>query len=91
MAISIERAEARMLEFTLGDSPDVHRIPLASCLPYPFIKRMRSMSAGDLAFAIIDEFCPELAEDMALDLNTVKAIYDAWDKASREDGADAGK
>ena len=91
MAISIERAEARMLEFTLGDSPEVHRIPLASYLPYPFVKRMKSMSMSDLAFAIIDEFCPELAEDPSVDLNTIKAIHDAWDKASREDGADAGK
>lgn len=91
MAISIERAETRIFEFTLGDSPDIHRIPLAACLPYSFVKRMKSMTLSDLAFALIDEFCPELAEDASLDLMTVKAIEDAWDKASREDGADSGK
>ena len=91
MAISIERAEARMLEFTLGDSTDVHRIPLAAYLPYTFVKRMKSMSMGDLAFAIIDEFCPELSDDPSLDLATIKAIHDAWDEASRKDGADSGK
>ena len=73
-------------------TPDsVYRIPLAACLPYTFVKRMKSMSLSDLAFALIDEFCPELAEDASLDLMTVKAIEDAGDKASREDGADSGK
>ncbi|MBO7685586.1 MAG: hypothetical protein J6V72_04340, partial [Kiritimatiellae bacterium] len=70
MAISIERAETRIFEFTLGDSPDIHRIPLAAFLPYTFVKRMKSMSLSDLAFALIDEFCPELAEDASLDLMT---------------------
>lgn len=91
MAVSIERAESRMFEFTLDGSPDVHRIPLAAYLPYPFVKRMKSMKLSDLAFALIDEFCPELSEDASLDLTTVRAIEDAWDKASREDGADSGK
>ena len=91
MAISIERAEARKLEFTLGDSPDVHSIPLASYLPYKFVKRMKSMSRGDLAFAIIDEFCPELEQDGGLTLETVRAIFKAWNEASRADGADLGE
>ena len=92
MAISIERAEARMFEFTIGDSPEVHRMPLAAYMPYGFVMRtMGGKASSRFAFEMLREFCPELEDDPDLNLETVTAIFDAWNDASRRDGADAGK
>ena len=92
MAISIERAQVRNFEFTLGDSPEVHSMPLAAYFPCKFVReKMVGKSGKQLIFAMLDEFCPELADDESLDLQTVGAIYEAWNEACAKDGLDAGK
>lgn len=90
-ATAIGCAESRVFEFTLGDSPDVHSIPIAAYLPFGFVKRV--LPLGNTAFGIelIHEFCPELEDDPSVNLETVKAILDAWNSASDADGASAGE
>lgn len=92
MAISIERAQARLFEFTIGGGEAVHSIPLAAYLPYGFMRKLMEEKSGErFAFALLDEFCPELNDDESLTLGTVQAIFDAWNEASKADGADAGE
>jgi hypothetical protein len=92
MTVQIQRVEAKMFEFALGDEKEVHRIPLAAYLPCDFVDRARNGETDDrFAFAMLHEFCPELDGDQNLNLATVKAIFDGWNEASRKDGADLGK
>ena len=43
------------------------------------------------AMDMLHEFCPELEQDGGLTLETVRAIFKAWNEASRADGADLGE
>lgn len=92
MAETIGRDEAKLFEFTIEGSKKVHRIPLAAYLPYPFMRRMLTVD-GDksFAFALLDEYCPELANDESLTLSTAMSVYRAWERASKEDGAEPGE
>ncbi|MBQ9002188.1 MAG: hypothetical protein IJ087_10075 [Eggerthellaceae bacterium] len=91
-AVMIEREEAQLFEFTIEGSKKVHRIPLAAYLPYPFMHRMLTVD-GDKSFAmeLLHEYCPELEEDEKLTFGTIMSIYEAWEKASKEDGATSGE
>ena len=92
MAVMIAREEAKLFEFTIEGSKKVHRIPLASFLPYQFMRRMLTED-GDKSFALalLHEYCPELEEDGKLTFGTVMAVYEAWQEASKEDGAGVGE
>lgn len=92
MAVAIEACEPRLFEFTIGGGEAVHSIPLAAYLPYGFMRKLLEEKDGErFAFALLDEFCPELNDDESLSLGTVQAIFDAWNEASKADGADAGE
>ena len=86
MAVAIETCEPRLFEFTIGGGETVHSIPLAAYLPYGFMRRLLEEKDGERF-----EFCPELNDDESLSLGTVQAIFDAWNEASKADGADAGE
>ena len=91
-AVTIERDEAKYFEFQIEGSKKVHRIPLAAYLPYPFISRMLTEDADkSFAIALLHEFCPEVESDANLSFGTVMAVYQEWEKASKEDGLSMGK
>ena len=92
MAVMIAREDAKLFEFTIEGSRKVHRIPLAAYLPYQFMRRMLTED-GDKSFALalLHEYCPELEEDGKLTFGTVMAVYEAWQEASKEDGAGVGE
>ena len=91
-AVTIARDEAKCFEFQIEGSKKTHRIPLAAYLPYPFVKRMLTEEA-DKSFAVelLHEFCPEVESDEKLSFGTVMAVYQAWEKASKEDGLSMGE
>ena len=92
MAVTIAREEARQFEFTIEGSRKVHRIPLAAYLPYPFMRRMLTVDSDQsFALALLHEFCPELEADDKVTIGTVMAMYQAWQEASKQDGADVGE
>ena len=91
-AVTIAREESRFFEFKFDGSKKVHRIPLAAFLPYPFMRRMLTVESDQsFALALLHEYCPELEEDGKLTIGDIMAVYSAWQDASKEDGAEAGK
>lgn len=92
MAVVIERDSVQYFEFTIGKAKTVHKIPLAACLPYPFMRRVMTVD-GDKSFALelLHEFCPELEKDEKLSFATIMAIYNAWNEASANDGISSGE
>ena len=80
-----------MFDFTIEGSEDVHSIPLAAFLPYPFVHAHIKDDGIMFAMDMLHEFCPELEQDGGLTLETVRAIFKAWNEASRADGADLGE
>ena len=89
MARTFGTDSPRFFEFELEGTDGLHRIPLASSMPYRFVHEVRK-SRGDMDYAVISEYCPELL-DTDISAGTVREIMDAWGDASREDGADAGE
>lgn len=89
MARSFAVDSPKFFEFTLDGSDEVHKIPLASSMPYRFVHEARK-SRGDMDYAIIAKFCPELL-DTDISAGTIREIMDAWGEASREDGAAPGE
>lgn len=91
-AVNIPRDEARYFEFKIDGSRKTHRIPLAAYLPYPFMRRMLTVDSDQsFALALLHEFCPELEDDGTVQFGTVMAIYQQWNEACKEDGAEAGE
>ena len=92
MTVTIARDEVRCFEFKIEGSKKLHRIPLAAYLPYPFMRRMLTDEKDEsFAIALINEYCPELAEDEKVTFGTIIAIFEAWQEASKKDGATLGE
>ena len=91
-AVTITRDEVQNFEFKIDGSRKIHRIPLVAYLPYSFMRRMLTIDSDQsFALALLHEFCPELEADDSFTLGTAMAVYEAWQKASKEDGATMGE
>ena len=83
------------MEFTLGDSKKVHRLPLASSLPMSTLIELRDASRlGDtdllrLQVGLLREYMGEVAD--TLTAAQVMDIYAAWNEESANAGATLGE
>lgn len=86
-------AGAKALDFRLTDESErAYSIPLAGALPYAFVRKVREMDEGaSLIDVLIDEFCPELAEDPDFTLFAAGELFRKWMELSTADGVDAGE
>jgi len=83
------------LEFTLGDSETVHRLPLAANMPLEELCELQE--AANVGGTTVLRFQVELlrryigeAAD-GLSAGDVNAIYTAWNEESAKQGATAGE
>lgn len=88
------------LEFTLGTSKKVHKLPLAASMPLKWAREFsalngivdeeeRASMALDIETRMLTEYVGDKAED--LPVSTVGEIFAAWGKANEEQGADLGE
>ena len=98
---NFSNAEAEFLEFTIGKSKKVHRLPLASHMPLDMLRAVGRAAAipdeAERAAASIDAeldiLRSYLGEEVASTLtgDIVNAIFSAWAEESAASGADLGE
>ena len=86
----IESAEGRDFTFKIEGDEETYSIPLVSSLPL-WLVRKAGEDANAFAFALLDKYCPGFTERDDVTLDTMRAVLEAWDDASSQDGADLGK
>lgn len=92
MAQLIDFPARKTFDFALQEEGKVYSIPLLSYLPFGFLRTMMTDKKSEsFAFALIDEFCPEIQEDPLFTMGAATALFEAWKKASTQDGADMGE
>ena len=89
-----------VMEFTLGNSKKVHRLPLAASMPMATSLRFaevaampdgeaKNLAAARLQFEMLREHIGEAADTLTTD--QVAEVFEAWGQLSSEQGADAGE
>ena len=88
------------MEFTLGKSKKVYKLPLAASMPMGTLKRMTAIAsiegeeqqgaaALELEFDILREYIGEAADKLTG--KEVNEIFTAWREESDKQGASAGE
>lgn len=92
MAALIDTADPRTFDFALEEGGRVYSIPTLAHLPFSFVRRMTTEGKEDsLAFALIDEFCPEIQSDPRFTVAAATAVFKAWKDAGEADGLTLGE
>lgn len=92
MAQLIDFNAPKTFDFALEEGGEVYSIPLLSYLPFVFLRKMMTEKKEEsFAFALIDEFCPEIQQNPLFTMGAAAALFEAWKKASTEDGTDMGE
>lgn len=92
MAQLIDYATPKTFDFALEEGGKVYQLPLLTYLPFAFLRKMMTEKKEEsFAFALIDEFCPEIQDDPLFTMGAASALFEAWKKASAQDGAEMGE
>lgn len=96
--LNIEVGKVREMEFTLGKSKKVYKIPLAAHLPIDVIAEFRQFANADdlsdfdaLTFEIkfLRRFMGDVVDTLTAD--TVAKIFEAWREECENDGQPVGE
>jgi len=90
----------RYLEFTLGTSKKVHKLPLAASMPLKWAEEFAALAnivdedeknktALDIEARMLTEYVGDDARE--LPISVVSEIFAAWGNANSEQGADLGE
>lgn len=92
MAQLIDYPNPKTFDFALEEGGKVYQLPLLTYLPFSFLRKMMTEKKEEsFAFALIDEFCPEIQNDPLFTMGAASALFEAWKKASAGDGAEMGE
>lgn len=92
MAQLIDYAKPKTFDFSLEEGGTVYSLPLLTYLPFSFLRKMMTEKKEEsFAFALIDEFCPEIQDDPLFTMGAATALFEAWKKASAGDGVEMGE
>lgn len=83
------------MEFAIGDSEKVYKLPLAASLPMSTLIELREVSGAGEVEAMrfqVDLLRKYMGDDVdMLTVGDVAAIYEAWNEESSKGGSDLGE